>query len=55
MSGIKLISRMNLSKSPVFWIYILINIGLSFFKKLRIIKLFLEIFNKYYLKNHYLN
>ena len=55
MFGIRLISRMNLSKSPVFWLYIFINVGLSFFKKLRIIKLFLEIFNKYYLKNYYLN
>lgn len=53
MHGIKLICRTKLSKSPSFWIYVLFNIGLSFFDKIRIMKWLLEIFNKTYLKNHY--
>lgn len=53
MHGIKLISRIKLSKSPSFWIYVLFNIVLSFFDKIRIMKWLLEIFNKTYLKNRY--
>ncbi len=53
MHGIKLISRAKLSKSPFFWIYVFINIVLSFFDKVRIIKWFLEILKKYYLKSRY--